>query len=157
MTGPDPIETATVLVIPGEPVPKLRARVYRNNGKVHGVTPKKSREWERDARLHLAAQLRRHPCWRGPIGIRITAVMTRPKTVKRQYPSVKPDGDNIAKLCCDALNGILWTDDAQVIDLWICKRYCQPGQSPHVEVVAWQICSAEENEGRTRHLGVASE
>lgn len=37
-------------------------------------------------------------------------------------PAKKPDVDNIAK-CMDGLNGIVWRDDAQVVDLRIVKRY----------------------------------
>jgi len=38
-------------------------------------------------------------------------------------PAVKPDIDNLAKCILDALNGVLWRDDAQVVDLWMSKRY----------------------------------
>ena len=35
----------------------------------------------------------------------------------------KPDGDNIGKIVCDALNGIAWHDDGQVAVLDVQKRY----------------------------------
>jgi Holliday junction resolvase RusA-like endonuclease len=38
-------------------------------------------------------------------------------------PTSKPDGDNYLKGCQDALNGIVWRDDAQVIDARVIKRY----------------------------------
>jgi len=38
-------------------------------------------------------------------------------------PKKKPDCDNIAKIICDALNGIVYHDDSQVVDLEIRKYY----------------------------------
>lgn len=37
-------------------------------------------------------------------------------------PTVKPDWDNIGKLC-DALKGVVWRDDALVTDVHLWKRY----------------------------------
>ena len=39
------------------------------------------------------------------------------------YPTVKPDTDNIAKSILDALNGIAYKDDKQVVTLSVKKRY----------------------------------
>lgn len=36
----------------------------------------------------------------------------------------KPDIDNIAKAALDALNGLAWHDDSQVVSLLVRKRYC---------------------------------
>lgn len=41
------------------------------------------------------------------------------------YPTSKPDGDNILKLC-DALNHVVWRDDSQIVDAIVMKRYGQP-------------------------------
>jgi Holliday junction resolvase RusA-like endonuclease len=38
-------------------------------------------------------------------------------------PTGKPDLDNIAKLYCDALNGIVWKDDSQIVNMQLTKRY----------------------------------
>lgn len=40
----------------------------------------------------------------------------------------KPDGDNIGKIVCDALNGIAWHDDGQVAVIEVRKVY---GEHPH--------------------------
>nr|DAD96061.1 MAG TPA: Endodeoxyribonuclease RusA [Myoviridae sp. ctpjm1]DAQ10774.1 MAG TPA: Endodeoxyribonuclease RusA [Caudoviricetes sp.] len=39
------------------------------------------------------------------------------------YPVVKPDADNIAKAVLDALNGIAFHDDRQVVSCTVRKRY----------------------------------
>ncbi len=41
-------------------------------------------------------------------------------------PTKKPDADNIVKIICDALNGIAYKDDTQVVDLEIKKIYGDP-------------------------------
>ena len=46
-------------------------------------------------------------------------------------PTVKPDWDNIGKIISDALNGIAYKDDAQVVSCTVEKRY---SNTPCVEV-----------------------
>jgi len=38
----------------------------------------------------------------------------------------RPDWDNIGKVVCDALNGIAWRDDAQVVSGRVKKKYADP-------------------------------
>ena len=39
------------------------------------------------------------------------------------FPTKKPDVDNVVKAIFDALNGIVWGDDVQVVWLAASKRY----------------------------------
>lgn len=41
------------------------------------------------------------------------------------FPIVKPDCDNIAKNINDALNGIAYPDDKQIVSLIVTKRYAE--------------------------------
>lgn len=45
--------------------------------------------------------------------------------------SSRPDFDNILKAACDALNGIVWYDDAQIAEVSFKKRY---GQAERIEI-----------------------
>lgn len=40
-------------------------------------------------------------------------------------PIVKPDLDNYVKSTLDALNGIIWTDDAIIVELNVSKHYAE--------------------------------
>lgn len=40
-----------------------------------------------------------------------------------EYPLKKPDVDNVAKIILDALNGIAYRDDKQVVTLIVKKSY----------------------------------
>lgn len=42
------------------------------------------------------------------------------------YPAVKPDALKLARGTEDALTGIVWRDDSQVVDLHVAKRYGLP-------------------------------
>ena len=54
-------------------------------------------------------------------------------------PAVKPDADNLAKAICDAINGVVWKDDVQVVDLTLKKRYSmQPGVAVRIDEVGAQ-------------------
>lgn len=44
-------------------------------------------------------------------------------------PKGKPDLDNCIKLIADALNGIMWVDDAQVVSMAVSKRYADAGNT----------------------------
>ena len=46
-------------------------------------------------------------------------------------PIKRPDADNIAKIVLDALNGIAYKDDSQIVDLSVPKRY---SDKPRVEI-----------------------
>ncbi|MDI4168582.1 RusA family crossover junction endodeoxyribonuclease, partial [Pseudomonas aeruginosa] len=46
-------------------------------------------------------------------------------------PTVKCDADNCLKAVCDALNGVAWKDDTQVVNVMLAKRYAEV---PRVEV-----------------------
>lgn len=53
---------------------------------------------------------------------------SRPKRVKREADTVRPDVDNVAKGVMDALNGIAYRDDSQVVSLSVLK--CDRTRSP---------------------------
>lgn len=60
----------------------------------------------------------------GPLVVRYFFTLARPATVRRAYPSVKPDVDNLVKGTGDAITASgLWRDDALVISAVISKAY----------------------------------
>ena len=63
----------------------------------------------------------------------ITAYFAVPKSTSKKKraqmlkgsirPTKKPDADNIAKVIADSLNGLAYHDDAQLVDVVVCKFY----------------------------------
>lgn len=102
------------------PIGKARARVTK-----HGTyTPTATVSAENA--VGMAYRAKSHHQWVAgvPLRLEVVAMFVRPKTVKRrEYPTVKPDGSNILKLCEDALNGVAWHDDSQVVSSHILKKY----------------------------------
>jgi crossover junction endodeoxyribonuclease RusA len=58
----------------------------------------------------------------GPIWLSIDFVRKAPKRGARQgYAATRPDIDKLARAVLDALTGVLYHDDAQVVDLHLSK------------------------------------
>ena len=51
----------------------------------------------------------------------------------------RDDFDNLAKSTCDALTGILWEDDGQVVHVVALKMYAAGDEGPGVEVMVEEI------------------
>lgn len=82
--------------------------------------------------------------------VRITAYTLRPKAKSNPkrfpFPTSKPDWDNEGKLVCDALNGIVWRDDAQIADGRVRKRYCTAKHPQECCVLKVYLLTAEDLE-----------
>lgn len=62
----------------------------------------------------------------GPVRLEIEFFFSRPKSVsvkKRPHMVTRPDTSKLVRGAEDALNGILWKDDAQVVALIATKHY----------------------------------
>lgn len=109
-------------MVPITPVPKGRPRFW--NGRA--LTDRKTREFERIFRK-LAAQFKPRAPLKGPIEISLVFSLAKPKSVKREYPAVRPDIDNFCKSALDALRDF-WIDDGQIVDVRARKVYAsEPG------------------------------
>jgi len=62
------------------------------------------------------------------VKVQIEFRMPRPKSVKRLLPTVMPDVDKLCRAVLDSMSGILYNDDAQVVELHAFKVYSEtPG------------------------------
>jgi Holliday junction resolvase RusA-like endonuclease len=65
----------------------------------------------------------------GPLRFTVEFVITRGKTVKRVHHTTPPDLSKLIRSTEDALTGIAWVDDAQIIEHGpMRKRYALPGE-----------------------------
>lgn len=109
------------MVFKCEPVPKGRP-IF---GKGFTYTPKKTRDAERDLRMLMRSQWRGRPIER-PVRVDLIFSLTKPKSVKRLLPSVKPDIDNLIKLVTDCMNEIIIQDDNLIVEISARKEYGLP-------------------------------
>jgi len=117
------------IVIPGQPVSKLRPRVTRTG---HTYTPEKTVRYEK-----LVQDM-----WRvygsesfgdSPIRMDIMLYMQIPASASKKKKeqmenglirhTKKPDIDNCAKSIIDGLNGLAYDDDSQIIEMTVRKCY----------------------------------
>jgi Holliday junction resolvase RusA-like endonuclease len=111
------VSRSITVTIPGPPASWERATVH--NGRT--LTSSKMRKAKAHARasIQAAALAQRWQPATGPV--RLTLIF-----VRNRKPDAVPDVDNYAKLVCDSANGILWHDDALVVELRAVKR--RPGK-----------------------------
>lgn len=113
-------------------MPKARPRTVTKNGKTVTYTPEPVTRYENWVRLCAKEAMRGRDQWmevmQGPLRLEVTFYLRRPasRAKKHRYPDRRPDVENLVKSVMDALTGILWADDAQVVTLNAQKRYGDP-------------------------------
>lgn len=118
------------LTIPGKAIGKGRHQI--NFAQRRTYTPAKTVKTENWARSCCLMTLG-SPLLEGPLMLHLFAYVLVPKSyskIKRQkalageiVPDKKPDFDNIVKLYMDALNGVMWLDDKQIVSCRVDKVY----------------------------------
>lgn len=80
----------------------------------------------------------------GALSVTLIFSKRPPKALKnkwtREKPTRRPDLDNYIKLALDALNGIAWLDDSQIVQLNAVKRY---SDTPSTEIIVEQLGGVE--------------
>lgn len=125
------------ITIPGTPVAQGRARATTIGGHAHMYDPAKSRDYKNYIRT-IALQVKPEKLLEGALRLEIDIYRDIPKSFskkKRQQairgllrPTTKPDASNYAKLAEDALTGIIWHDDSQIVELLVRKWYSENPQ-----------------------------
>ena len=118
-------------IIPGRPVGKGRPRFTRNG---HCWTPDKTVSYERDIKLSYWSTYghRKYEADKA-LAVEIILYYPRPKNMAKYKrlmaqkgvlrPTVKPDVDNVIKAILDALNGVAFDDDRQIVQIECEKWY----------------------------------
>lgn len=118
------------IIVPGKPFGKARPR----KGKFGVYNPRINREYENKIKqaFREATGLIAEPMTM-PVWLNVEAVYPIPKQTSKKkreamlegkiYPLVRPDIDNCVKSVMDALNGLAYQDDKQVVLLRSTKRY----------------------------------
>lgn len=116
---------------PTEPTPKGRPRFTRF-GKAY--TPKKTQDYEKKIADYFKQNPNRFKFEKDiPVAINLVFGMPIPKSTPKSRKEAmiegiikhtkRPDVDNMAKAVLDALNGLAWDDDSQIVRLSITKEY----------------------------------
>lgn len=134
------------IVMTGAPRGKGRPRFARIGAGVRAYTDAETEAYEGAIKAHARVAMAGRAPFRYAVRVDICAHMPIPPSwpfkkreaarAGRIRPTGKPDGDNIAKAIYDALNKVVWDDDAQIVHAVIVKRY---SETPKLVIVAEAI------------------
>ena len=129
-------EQSIYFIVPGDVVPKQRPR-FTSSG--HAYTPKKTHDYEAKVK---SAYLTEYPAGmafkEGPIEIVLNVYFQIPQSFSKKkqedlllhhYPTKRPDSDNLLKSVCDALNGVAYTDDSQIVMATVNKIWSESSKA----------------------------
>lgn len=112
--------------VPGQPVPKARARVTKGG---HAFTPAKTKAYSDLVGVLCRVASSHTGPLDGPVALSVNFTLKAPAKMPRDrsLPTTKLDIDNLIKAIMDGMNGIAWHDDAQVVSISATKAYGEPG------------------------------
>jgi len=144
--------------VPGQPVPQgsLSPFVHAKTGRV--VAPQKRTlvEWRETVAWH-ARQLGAVDPTPDPVRVILDFRLRRPRShfgtgrnhgvLKTSAPAwcvSRPDVDKLQRACLDALTGVLWRDDSQVVDITASKSWAD---EPRVDIEVHEVGDVLERVG----------
>ncbi len=134
--------------VPGKPQPGGSKKGFISRGK-HGTKDRVLivddnhdgvKPWKNHIQIVASELMRSRAPFEGPLMLVVQFYVERPKGhygvhgVRRsapRYPTVRPDATKLLRPLEDALTGILWKDDSQIVEQIVRKRY---GDPPRAEV-----------------------
>ena len=154
--------------VPGEARGQGRPRSTIIAGHVSVYEKGEDRSYKGLIQFHAMSEMRRQgltvsaeaPDKGYRVSIVVVKAVPKPFTKKRRAaalsgiisPRTKPDLDNVAKIYLDALNGVVWRDDAAVTELVVSKVYGE------VDKVSVAVRSGDVDCGRIgKHTSEAEE
>ena len=115
--------------------PQGSSRAFVRGGRAVVTSDNPDLHTWRQVVAYTAQQHRPATLLRGPVSVGLRFYFHRPKSVSekaRPRPSVKPDLDKLARGILDALTGIIWVDDSQVVEFMHLGKYYD--NAPRVEI-----------------------
>jgi Holliday junction resolvase RusA-like endonuclease len=129
------------ITLPGEPRGKGRPRIGKlSNGRPVAFTPSITRNYEAELKFAAIQAMSGGRPIDEPVSVEMLIAFGIPKSMGKKYqalakddllrPTKKPDADNVFKMV-DALNGIVWRDDSQIVRAHIERIY---SLNPRLEI-----------------------
>lgn len=127
--------------VAGHPQGKGRARAFVRAGHVGHYTPEKTRSYESMIRGAAMDAMAGRPPVDHPVTMEIAAFFSVPASWPKKrreaalggetMPGKKPDLSNVVKAAEDACNGVVFLDDALIVESYAIKRY---SDRPRLEI-----------------------
>jgi len=143
------------LTVPGTPIPQGSLRSFKHSKTGAVVTPQMSKVIEQRERIAYAAQMGAPFQFLDitvPVQMKLHFFFARPKshygtgrnskTVKASAPAwhtQRPDIDKLERLVLDALTGILFADDSQVVKCESSKHWVETNSETRIRIWTAQL------------------
>lgn len=109
--------------VTGEPVTQGSMRINRS-GRIYHEASRRLNAWRDAVSWWSKIQMGRVRPVTGPVAVSIVFRVRRPRDrTPVDQPDRKPDIDKLARAVLDAMTGIVYEDDAQIVNLAVAKRY----------------------------------
>lgn len=115
---------------------RARARIFQDRmgqARVSVYDPANSRDWKRTVIAQVVERKPPAPIGEAPLSMELTFHLPRPQSLPKRilYHVKRPDCSNLLKGVEDALRGIVYRDDSQLVRVTVEKIY---SNSPGVEI-----------------------
>lgn len=109
---------------------------------------KRAVEYEALVRQVLATRPGRQPNRSGPLHVNLQFVLPRPKSAEKPerrwlcgfwLANKRPDIDKLTRTIFDAMTGIIYKDDCQIVSMAVTKRVADPGEEACVHISVDEI------------------
>ena len=128
------------IVVYGEPVPQGRPKFVRIGNHVHTYDPEKSRSYKQLVRFWVTQHLKKIDgfkpyenalCVDLTFYLGIPSSWTKKRKLEASQGQIRPtskrlgDADNLCKSVTDAISGLIYVDDSQIVNLGVSKWYSE--------------------------------
>lgn len=127
-------QTPVAIQVFGLPAPQGSKRII--HGRLVEASSAKLNKWRKEITSVATTYLHEHGWtpFEDPVQLRITFYLPRPKTVKRDLPTVPPDLDKLIRAVGDGLtDSQIWTDDSLVVSL-VCEKVYADDREPGADI-----------------------
>lgn len=138
--------TEIQFVVPGQPVAKGRAKAARRGKFITMYTPIKTVNYEGLVAHSASVAMAGRSLIQGAVSVELDIRLQIPESWSKKKKDMaakgqvahtkKPDIDNCEKGIFDGMNGVVWKDDVQVVQVTKCKRY---SETPGVVVIVREL------------------
>lgn len=103
------------------------------------------KDWRFDVKSTAAARMAGRPLIAQPTGVQLQVefVLPRPVSLPKNKATPravkKPDLDKLIRAVCDALKGVVYADDSQVVELVIGKRTAELGEQTGARINVYAL------------------
>lgn len=127
--------------------PKGSARAFMPKGAKYPVVTSDNpnlKKWEQTIRGELQRVMKQTDghtltqIFNSPVAVGLRFHLPRPKSRKKaKYPTTRPDVDKLARAAIDALSGVAFKDDNQVVAVQARKVYADGAAKVEIVIESW--------------------